>query len=72
MEDAIYKKYNIPIPKVYDYLTRTGCMGCPYSKKNVNNVENIEKELSLLNKAQHDFVCNYFNESYKVLNVKMK
>lgn len=44
-------------------------MGCPYSKKNVNNVENISKELSLLNVAQKDFVCEYFKESYDVLGV---
>jgi len=24
--EQIYKKYNIEIPKVYDYLKRTGCM----------------------------------------------
>lgn len=26
----IYEKYKIEIPKVYDYVERTGCMGCPY------------------------------------------
>lgn len=44
-------------------------MGCPYSKKNVNNVSNIEKELSTLNDAQKKFVCEYFKESYEVLGV---
>lgn len=44
-------------------------MGCPYSKKNINNVKNIETELSLLDKAQKDFVCKYFEESYEVLGV---
>lgn len=28
--DKIYKKYNIEIPGVYQYVERTGCMGCPY------------------------------------------
>lgn len=32
IEDAIYKKYNIPIPKVYDHVTRTGCMRLPVWK----------------------------------------
>lgn len=30
--NEIYKKYNIEIPKVYEYIDRTGCMGCPYRK----------------------------------------
>lgn len=32
LENKIYKKCNIEIPKVYEYLSRTGCMGCPYRK----------------------------------------
>ena len=26
--DKIYKKYNIEIPNIYKYITRTGCAGC--------------------------------------------
>lgn len=70
LENKIYQKYNISIPKVYNYVRRTGCMGCPYSKKNVNNVANIEKELKLLNKSQLKFVKEYFKESYEILGVK--
>lgn len=69
MEDEIYKRYNIEIPKVYEYVQRTGCMGCPYSKKNVNNTENIESELSMLTDSQRKFVCKYFRESYDLLGV---
>ena len=69
MEEAIYKKYNIEIPEVYNYVRRTGCMGCPYSKVNVNNVDNIEKELSVLDEEQKKFVWEYFKESYNVLDV---
>ena len=69
LEDAIYKEFNIPIPEVYKTVQRTGCMGCPYSKKNVNNVTNIEKELTTLNDAQKKFVCEYFKESYEILGV---
>lgn len=69
LEDAIYEKYNIPIPKVYESVKRTGCMGCPYSKRNINNVSNIEKELSVLNENQRNFVCEYFKESYEVLGI---
>lgn len=70
MEQKIYKMYNIEIPKVYKYVNRTGCMGCPYSKKNVNNVESIERELGTLNENQRKFVREYFKESYELLGVK--
>lgn len=69
MEQKIYKQYNIEIPKVYKYVRRTGCMGCPYSKKNISNIENIERELGTLNPTQRKFVREYFKESYKLLGV---
>lgn len=69
LEEKIYKKYNIEIPKVYKYVRRTGCMGCPYSKKNINNIENILRELETLYPAQRNFVREYFKESYKLLGV---
>lgn len=28
--EKIIKQYNIEVPKVYKYVSRTGCMGCPY------------------------------------------
>lgn len=65
--DEIYEKYNIEIPKVYDYVCRTGCMGCPYGSYK----HDTEKELSLLSKAQKEFVCEYFKESYEVLGIKV-
>ena len=64
--EKIIKKYNIEVPSVYQHINRTGCMGCPYGKKNT------EKELSLINSNQRSFVCNYFKESYKVLGIKIK
>jgi len=66
--DEIYKQYNIETPKVYDYVCRTGCMGCPYGSYK----HDTEKELALLNKAQKDFVCEYFKESYQVLGIKVE
>ena len=65
--DAIYKKYNIEIPKVYEHICRTGCMGCPYGSYK----HDTEKELALLSKKQKDFVCEYFKESYEVLGIKV-
>lgn len=63
--DKIYKKYNIEIPKVYNYVYRTGCMGCPYGSYKGDT----EKELQLLNDNQLKFVIEYFKESYKVLGI---
>lgn len=65
LEKEIYSEFNIEIPPVYQYVTRTGCMGCPYG----NFKGNTEKELALLNANQHKFVCEYFKESYEVLGI---
>lgn len=65
LEDKIYKKYNIEIPEVYNYVSRTGCMGCPYGSYK----HETEKELDLLNDNQRKFVCKYFKESYDVLGI---
>ena len=67
LEDKIYKKYNIEIPKVYKYIDRTGCMGCPYGSYK----HETEKELQLLDNNQKKFVCEYFKESYKVLGIEV-
>lgn len=72
LEDEIYKQFNIEIPKVYNHITRTGCMGCPYG----SYAGDTEKELALLDDNQRNFVCEYFKESYEVLgidtNIQMK
>ena len=66
--NKIYKKHNIEIPKVYNYIQRTGCMGCPYGSYKGDT----EKELSLINDNQRKFVCEYFKESYEVLGINTK
>lgn len=35
LENEIYKKYKIDLPKVYDYIDRTGCMGYPMDQATV-------------------------------------
>ena len=65
MLEKIYKKYDIEIPSVYQYVERTGCMGCPYG----SHYGDTEKELALLNEAQRKFVMQYFKESYEVLGI---
>ena len=67
MLEAIYKKYKIEIPTVYEKICRTGCMGCPYGSYK----HDTEKELELLNEKQKEFVCKYFKESYEVLGIKL-
>lgn len=63
--EKIYIKFNIEIPKVYQFITRTGCMGCPYGSYKGGT----EKELSLINETQFRFVTKYFKESYEVLGI---
>lgn len=65
IENEVYKRYNIEIPKVYDYVQRTGCMGCPYG----SYLGDTEKELNLISDSQRKFVCKYFKESYNVLGI---
>lgn len=69
LEKKIYKKYDIELPEIYKYVERTGCIGCPYAKRCVGDVRNIEKELLLADDKLFKFACRYFEESYKVLGV---
>lgn len=64
--NKIYEKYNIEIPVIYQYIERTGCMGCPYGSYKGDTI----KELNVLNENQFKFVCDYFKESYEVLGIK--
>lgn len=63
--NRIYQKYNIEIPEIYNHVTRTGCMGCPYGSFKGE----CEKELKLLKDNQRKFVIEYFKESYNVLGI---
>lgn len=60
--DGIYSEYGIEIPNCYNYLSRTGCGGCPYGR-------NTETELALLPRLQRLNTVKYFRESYDVLGV---
>lgn len=66
--DKIYKKYNIEIPKVYEKVCRTGCMGCPYGSYK----RDTEKELELITPQQKKFVCELFKESYEILEINLE
>ena len=65
LENAIYKQYKIELPSIYNYVTRTGCMGCPYGSRSGDT----ENELNLIPENQRKFVCKYFKESYDVLDI---
>lgn len=67
LEELIYKEFNIEVPEVYNYITRTGCMGCPYGSYK----HDTEKELELISDNQKKFVCDYFKESYDILGIKI-
>lgn len=62
--EKIIVKHNIEVPSVYQHISRTGCMGCPYGK-------NPELELQLVSPQQRKFVTKYFKESYEVLGIKV-
>ena len=62
MEEAIYFYYKIEIPPIYNVLTRTGCMGCPYGRS-------VEKELQTLSDNQYNYVLSLFNDIYDVKGI---
>lgn len=64
--NQIYDKYDIEIPKVYEHISRTGCMGCPYGSYKGET----QKELKLMTPQQKKFVCELFKESYQILGIK--
>ena len=61
----IYEECGIEIPEIYNHITRTGCMGCPYGSWKGDTL----KELGLINENQRNFVMKYFKESYEVLGI---
>ena len=63
--ERIYNKYNIEIPYVYKYVSRTGCCACPYG----SYYGDTEKELEIITPQQRKFICRYFKESYDVLGI---
>ncbi|WP_304683120.1 phosphoadenosine phosphosulfate reductase family protein [uncultured Clostridium sp.] len=63
--NQIYSKYNIELPKIYKYLQRTGCMGCPYGSYRGDT----QKELELVGKEQRKLIYELFKESYEVLKI---
>ena len=65
MADKIDDYFSIPIPKVYDHVVRTGCMGCPYGR-------HVEEELKLIKGNQRKFIIDYHKESYEIKGINIK
>lgn len=65
MLDAIYERFNIEIPKIYAYINRTGCMGCPYG----NFSGSTKVELELMSDNQRKYVVSLFKDSYEELGI---
>lgn len=66
--DQIYKKFHIEIPNIYNFVSRTGCMGCPYGSWK----KETKIELDLLPENKRKFVIEYFKESYDVPGIDYK
>jgi len=60
--EALNNFFDVEKPKVYDRVSRTGCIGCPYGR-------NIEAELSIVTAAQKAYAVNSFKASYDVKGV---
>lgn len=66
LEEKIIDKYKIEVPAIYEFVGRTGCMGCPYDSWNGDT----QKELLLVSTNQYKFLWKYFKESYEVLGIE--
>lgn len=60
---GIYKQYNIHSPKIYEVISQSGCMGCPYGR-------NIKQELDLLPKNKRNYIIKYHKESYDIKKIE--
>ena len=69
LEDAIYKKYNIEVPPIYDHVERTGCIGCPYGSYKGDTIKELEY-IKNINEKQYNFIKDLFKESYDILGIK--
>lgn len=63
---TIEREHGIEVPKIYDHICRTGCMGCPYGSYKGDT----QKELKLISENQLRRTNELFRESYDVLGIK--
>lgn len=65
MRNRIEKYYGIEVPKIYDYVDQTGCVGCPYGIYKFD-ATNVNFALNLQSESRRNFILEYFKESYAV------
>lgn len=63
--NAINESFKIEVPEIYKYVSRTGCMGCPYGSFK----HETEKELNIVSDSQRKYLIELFGESYKILGI---
>jgi len=67
LEDEIIKKYNIQMPKIYEQIHQTGCIGCPYGIYKGDTM----KELQIISPARKKYTMKLFGESYKIRGLNL-
>lgn len=66
VRNEIEQEFDIPVPKVYDYVDQTGCAGCPYGQHGKGHgFANTNLALSLCSEGHRKFILDYFKESYE-------
>lgn len=68
MMNKIYKKYNIELPQIYQYINQTGCAGCPYGI----GLHETELELQLMTPAKRKYVEKLFGKIYEIRGLNYK
>lgn len=63
--DQIYERYNIDLPKIYQYLNQTGCAGCPYGI----GLKHTRLELEQMTPAKRRYVLKLFSKAYEIRGV---
>ena len=62
--NAMYIYFKLDRVNIYNYVDRTGCIGCPYGKRNT------ELELSCVTPNQKQYAIDSFKKSYDVLGIE--
>jgi len=60
--NALNNEYQIEVPKIYDYITQTGCAGCPYGIRQGHT----QIELQLMTPQKRAYVERLFGDAYRV------
>jgi 3'-phosphoadenosine 5'-phosphosulfate sulfotransferase (PAPS reductase)/FAD synthetase len=69
MLDKIQTHYNIEVPEIYNRVSQTGCMGCPYgcNSKRCNTLD----ELKTLHPNRQRWLVQHYKESYEANGINV-